>query len=111
MMKTIFRILIITAVFISTFACQAQDWNTTGNNTVGSDWLGTINNQPIPFRTNNVERMRLYPSQTSTINGFTVDQTGYLLLSREPVLFNSLGPFSMLHLGGVQGSMELSFRD
>ncbi len=39
----------------------AQSWLTTGNSgtTPPGNFLGTIDNKPLPFRTNNIERIRL----------------------------------------------------
>ena len=57
--------LYLTALMLLAVAClpslQAQSWliNGNGNTTVGTNFLGTTNNQSLAFRTNNTERMRL----------------------------------------------------
>lgn len=52
-------------VMLFAIAClpslKAQSWliNGNGNTTVGTNFLGTTNNQSLAFRSNNIERMRL----------------------------------------------------
>ena len=36
-----------------------EDWNTQGNSNVGGEFIGTTNNQPLLFKTNGNERMRI----------------------------------------------------
>ncbi len=111
-MKT--RILFFLLTFIFATSLNAQYWSKFGNSDINPDVhkLGTTNNYPIPFYTSNTQRMRLYSNQTSTINGFPgINQDGYLMLSRDPNLFNSsAGPLSLLHLAGTDGWLEFSFR-
>jgi hypothetical protein len=46
-----------------------QVWFTNGNAINSGDFLGTTNNQPLIFKTNNTERMRLTESGDLQING------------------------------------------
>ena len=54
-----------------TVLCTAQvNWETNGNLGVDPaiDMLGTTDNTPIPFRTDNIQRMRLWENGNQTIN-------------------------------------------
>ena len=107
----IFRHLLLGALVLG--ASQAQGQATTlGNSGAPGEYLGwdagTLQalevrhngNQPIQWFTDSIQRMQLYGSQSSTINGFTgVNQNGYLGISPQPLFFSStVGPFSRLHL-------------
>jgi len=93
---------------VSVFS-QAPDWNTQGNIGIipaNGDMLGTTDNTPIPFRTDDVERMRLWQSTSQLLNNGTpnpaiIDQAGFLGISRDGNLFTGDGPFSLLHLNGL----------
>jgi len=56
MMKKITLILLFSA-FLS--GATAQSWNVTGNSASSSHFLGTTNQSPLIFKTEDVERMRL----------------------------------------------------
>jgi hypothetical protein len=59
-MKKLLFILFFGACF---FGAHAQYWNLTGNSgTTTSNFLGTTSAQPLIFKTNNSERMRLLAS-------------------------------------------------
>lgn len=50
-------------LFLSIFnEVSAQPWFTTGNIATGTEFVGTINAQPLNFRTGNVQRMRITPT-------------------------------------------------
>jgi len=61
MKRTVLFISILLLALAKTFAGGAPFWSTTGNNnTTGTtNFLGTINNQPLVIKTNNTERMRI----------------------------------------------------
>lgn len=40
----------------------AVTWNTSGNSVTNKQFLGTTNNKPLIFKTNNAERMRILPN-------------------------------------------------
>jgi hypothetical protein len=45
---------------VTGLTANSQSWLIAGNNnTNGENFIGTKNNQPLIFRTNNIERMRL----------------------------------------------------
>jgi hypothetical protein len=61
-MKKLTFILLFSACF---FGVYAQYWNLTGNSwATGSNFLGTTDNNPLIFKTNGVERMRLLSDGT-----------------------------------------------
>ncbi|MBX2980453.1 MAG: tail fiber domain-containing protein [Flavobacteriales bacterium] len=106
------RTLSLGMGLLITVSSWAQvDWNMGGNNvSLGTDYLGcdgtstfplhlrTIPDLSIDFSTSNLLRMRLYPNQVPTINGFAVPTSGFLGLSGNANFFNGVGPFSRLHL-------------
>ncbi|MBK7086208.1 MAG: tail fiber domain-containing protein [Flavobacteriales bacterium] len=98
-MKT--RLLLIAAC-VSTTGLRAQEWHDTGNTGMNptTNFVGNIDNVPFNFRTHNLRRMQLLETRmTNTINGFTnIEQNGYVGISRQPGLFNGVGPYSRLHL-------------
>jgi len=60
-MKKIIFLFFFGALIIGSYA-QSSYWNLTGNaGTTTSHFLGTTDNNPLIFRTNNVERMRILP--------------------------------------------------
>ena len=94
--------LLLIAACMSTLGLQAQEWFDTGNTTMHpvNNFIGNIDNVPFNFRTHNLRRMQLLETrETNTINGYTnIEQNGYLGISRQPGLFNGVGPYSRLHL-------------
>ena len=57
-------------------------------------------NQPIQWFTDSIQRMQLWRTQSSAINGFSgIRQNGFLGISPQPQFYSStVGPFSRLHL-------------
>jgi|GEM_PF-2938678 len=56
------KILLIAVMVIAAWSgahAQVQEWDTDGNAAPSGSVLGTTNNLPLPFITNNVERMRI----------------------------------------------------
>jgi hypothetical protein len=59
-MKVNFTHLAAFTIFISVnCAAVSQTWDRIGNNILTTDYLGTNNNQPLNFRTNNTQRMTI----------------------------------------------------
>ena len=56
----------------------ATSWNLNGNNSAAGSFLGTINNQPLELKVNNVRALRLEPGDTSAnvIGGSGVNMVG-----------------------------------
>lgn len=101
--------LMAVGLALVTLNGNAQFWNDTGNPSVipGANFLGSTNNATLEFRTNNVLRMRLLPTNTTQTIGSYTNQTvsGNLGVGQ----FNTTNvtlPWSLLHLdnGGNQFS-------
>ena len=104
--------LILGALTLTTGKVVAQV--TTAGNVAGgvNDFLGWNNNainnfplrvrhdlnQPIDWYTHAIQRMRLYPTNSATLNTFTVPRNGFVAISPQPLFYNNPGPFSRLHL-------------
>ncbi|MCL2247012.1 MAG: hypothetical protein FWC10_07870 [Lentimicrobiaceae bacterium] len=72
MKKTTFLILFLGALI---FEGQAQYWNLSGNSTTStSNFLGTTDCQPLIFKTNNTERMRLLNDKSFLGIGLSMPQ-------------------------------------
>ncbi len=126
---TSFRHLIWGALVLGASHAQGQT-SVLGNSGIATDFLGWDNigpnnfplqvrhdlNQPIDFYTNAIQRMRLNPTQTSLINGFTVPTDGFMGLGQNALTNNAapIRPWTRLHLHDriTQGNaVEFGFRD
>ena len=104
-MKTKFFTLLL---LIGSTTIFAQPWQTTiGNAVPPGAFLGTTNNQPLNFRTNNVQRAHINGNRVETIGGYTINANGFMGLGENSVapahpngVWNDFGPFSLLHLNG-----------
>jgi len=125
----VFRHLVWGALVLGVSQAQGQV-SVPGHLGGPGDHLGWNNStfQPLEVRhdgnfriewyTDALHRMGLYPNVNNTINGYTVNQTGYFGLSDEPAFFTGSGPFSKIHLVEAFGSTNpvnyaqvLGFRD
>jgi hypothetical protein len=52
-------ILLFIVLFIGIFINVQAQWSTSGNTLTSGDWLGSNNSQPLIFKTNNSEKMRI----------------------------------------------------
>ncbi len=101
-------------------------WRLYGNGTTATDERGqlyslfgethfNINspNGALRFHTSTVERMRLYPTGFTNINGFNTDKGGFLGLSPGGALWSGGNPgvFSRLHLDDGGSPITGSYRD
>jgi hypothetical protein len=76
------KLLFFCLAFFCLLKTNAQNWLLAGNNgTTSTNFVGTKDNQPLMFRTNNVERLRL------GTNGYTG--------------FNTTTPQARVHIRGV----------
>ncbi len=50
-------------------ATSTNSWSTTGNSISATDFMGSINSQPVRFYSNNIERMRINPVDGEIIVG------------------------------------------
>lgn len=81
-MKTI--TLTATLLFFSSSLLAQLDWNTLGNNAAPGNWLGSINNQPLDFRTNGIGRTKLNGNINYSIAGLNGNRSGFMLLTNNP---------------------------
>lgn len=59
-MKKIILIVVVAIMFVPVIQAQTSSWLLNGNsNALGSSFIGTTNNVPLLFKTNNVTRMGL----------------------------------------------------
>src|SRR5262245_22894943 len=59
-MKTptsLFKVLIILIITISGFHISAQQWNTNGNVADTTEFIGTINAEPLRIKTDSIDRI------------------------------------------------------
>jgi hypothetical protein len=77
----IFICLLSTLCFATNI--QAQ-WFETGNNLTQTGILGSATNFDVLFRTDNVNRMRLMESGTYNVDGYNIDNSGFLYLGLTP---------------------------
>ncbi|MFN5629315.1 MAG: hypothetical protein ACK48W_08505, partial [Bacteroidota bacterium] len=60
--KSRFLLAVLSFVVCQSITMAQTSWNTNGNAGSFSNFIGTTNNYPFLFRTNNVERMRIQPN-------------------------------------------------
>ncbi|MGQ0830009.1 MAG: hypothetical protein ACT4ON_16600 [Bacteroidota bacterium] len=73
------KLIILSIALIMQLQVLAQS-TTVGNNFAAANFLGWNNTNgvnPLPFRTNDIFRMRLNGNQTATINTFNVNTSGF----------------------------------
>ena len=68
MKKTNVFTMLLSIISVSLLAQSGQKWATGGNSNSTGDFLGTTNNFPIDFKTNNVLRMSLGTNGVLRIN-------------------------------------------
>ncbi|MFA5573878.1 MAG: tail fiber domain-containing protein [Brumimicrobium sp.] len=106
------KIFIIVAMFIISNYGQTQSWDRNGNIVTPGQFFGSINNQGVFTRTNDINRMKLNGNVSYNINGFTQPRNGYFLIGADnnsisdskSIYDADKGPFSLLHLNGVTSS-------
>jgi hypothetical protein len=74
------------------FSQTSAKWNVNGNTAATGDFLGTTNNQPLLFYTNNVEMMRLKTNGELRINNLGGFGNGFVTVNNNGVLGNT--PFT-----------------
>ncbi len=113
-------LILIASMVLSFFSIHSFAQSTSGNNNPGgTKFLGYNGPQDLDFRTNSIDRMRLMQTGTYTVDGYNIDNSGFLGLSIDPIFFGTSSqggePFSLLHLNGesnsVWGPQQLGYRD
>lgn len=93
-MKVNFTRLATLALAIGVnYSAFCQNWLTNGNNVTAGQFLGSINNQPLLFRTANVTRMRINPNTgaTSGFVGINTNNPAFMLSVRGEGVATSQG--------------------
>lgn len=113
-MKTIVIITLLTLLFLSeSVFSQSQNWWRVNGNTAGSNqFLGTINNQSLNFRTNNLDRMQILPNGQFRLNSFALGNSGILTFDATglltPLLFNGIGNMVLSNNGSFVPASSFS---
>ncbi|WP_396212552.1 DNRLRE domain-containing protein [Flavobacterium sp.] len=116
-----------------TYSLPCDEWSLCGNTTTATDFLGTINNQPLNFKTNNTQRMtldyagrlsisnagistyqKLYVETAAQNDGIQVNQTGTTAATLDLNASGGAGKRWALHStgsGNSQGAGHLLFWD
>ncbi len=88
---------------------NSSNWKLNGNNASSGDFLGTGNNFPLEFRTNNTQRMVLGANGVLKINN--LQGTGNRFLQADAsgnlVTFPNGSPTEVLYGNGIWGSLPL----
>lgn len=88
MKSKIFYLLLCLLILKQTTGQVSQLNN---NPTVGA-FLGWNGAQNLDFRTNNINRMRLMETGTAMIDGYAIDNSGFLGLSTDPLFLPKKSP-------------------
>jgi cytoskeletal protein CcmA (bactofilin family) len=78
MKKTLCTTLIVASSVLATYSQSGQKWATNGNLNSTGDFIGTTNNFPIDFKTNNVLRATLSNTGVFKINNLSGTTTRLL---------------------------------
>ncbi len=70
------------------------------NNPSGGAYLGWNGAQNLDFKTNSILRMQLTKTGTNNVDGYVINNNGFLGLSMDPNWFTHEQPYSLLHLNG-----------
>lgn len=104
--KKIAMVFIAITMFGLDCISQSSNGNIPFNNSYNANWfLGWSNNgtNPLLFKTNNINRMKLNGNLSYTIDGYSASRNGNLLIGwqNSSTLYNAnSGAYSLLHLNG-----------
>ena len=107
MKNSIQFITMLLAIALTVYNGSLFSQSTSPNNTPAfGKFLGyNASGIDLDFKTNNINRMRLMQTGTNTIDNYTVNTSGNLVLSSDPIFLNTgYRPFSLLHLNGQGNS-------
>lgn len=116
-------LLLLSGIIVANFG-QAQNWTTSGNSVSGGSFLGTTNNEPLPFYTDNHQAMVILanghvgigtsdPHYTLQVVGDVVDSGNFFATNIETSNSISIGQFRMVDgivdsIVSTSGSLQLS---
>lgn len=79
----------------------SNGWSLSGNNLIGTEFMGSTNSQPVRFFSNNLERMRINPTDGEVVVGAaTSGLPGDMLCA----VSNNLLPWAVNGYSGLNGS-------
>ncbi len=90
--KIIFLSILIIISFHNLFSQNPIRWNVNGNTAVNGDFLGTTNNEPLVFKTNNTEVMRLKANGELRVNNLGGFGNGIVTTNNNGVLSTTAFP-------------------
>ena len=84
---------VVVSTSASTFVAN-NAWTLSGNTLTGSEFLGSVNAQPVVFKTNNTEAMRIDASQQVGIGTNAPTNTLHVKAASNPLRLEGLQPLS-----------------
>jgi hypothetical protein len=93
-MKQILALVVAFTITTTAFSQAGQKWSTTGNANSNGDFIGSTNNEPLVFKTNNITRGMFTSAGNFQLSGLT--GLGFRLLQSD-----SLGTLSSFSMGSV----------
>ncbi len=88
------RFLIAFLLVISTYASaqSPNSWSTNGNSTASGDFIGTQNNEPLVFKVNNQEAMRLKTNGELRLNSLAGFGNGFMTVNNNGIVGMNIFP-------------------
>jgi len=90
-MKQIFALVVAFTITTTAFSQAGQKWSTTGNATTSGDFIGSTNNEPLIFKTNDIVRGKF--TATGKFQVKNLEGIGFRLLQTDSS--GKLSPFPM----------------
>ncbi len=85
-------VLVLSFVLSATFTNAQNNWNVNGNATTNGNFLGTTNNEPLIFKTNSLEALRIKPNGEIKVASFENLGKGVVTFSNNGVLTTRIFP-------------------
>lgn len=80
-------IILLLVIITGTLSAQINPfWNTNGNTAANGDFIGTNNNEPLIFKTNGLEALRIKPNGDIRISAFQNMGKGLIFANNNGVL-------------------------
>lgn len=86
-----FLALVVFTTFVVTSFAQTN-WNLNGNSTTNGNFLGTTNNEPLIFKANSLEALRIKPNGDIKVASFENIGKGIVTFNNNGVLTNRVFP-------------------
>jgi len=92
LLKAVVILAVICSAAENLHAQLNQFWNTNGNATSNGNFLGTTNNEPLIFKTNGLEALRVKPNGEIKVASFENIGKGVVTFNNNGVLTNRVFP-------------------